>query len=144
MICGMGMDLVEVARITAARERWGVRFARRLLAPAELVEWQHHPQADRFLARRFAAKEAASKALGTGMRDGVSFQSISVGHDHLGKPLLHFHGGALALLRERGIVAAHLSITDERQFAAATVVLEADTARPMTASSVPRGGLPGG
>lgn len=124
MIYGVGMDLVEVARITAAHDRWGVRFARRLLADVELMEWQHHPQPDRFLARRFAAKEAASKALGTGLRDGVSFHTIAIDHDCLGKPQLHFHGEALALLRERDIVAAHLSITDERQFAAAMVVLE--------------------
>ncbi|MDZ7754299.1 MAG: holo-ACP synthase [Gammaproteobacteria bacterium] len=127
MIYGVGMDLVEVARITTAHDRWGLRFALRLLTDIELPEWQCHPQPDRLLARRFAAKEAASKALGTGMRDGVSFRSISVGHDHLGKPLLEFHGEALALLRRRGIVAAHLSITDERQFAAAVVVLEAAT-----------------
>jgi len=127
VIYGVGMDLVEVARITTAHDRWGVRFARRLLADAELAEWQHHPQPDRFLARRFAAKEAASKALGTGMRDGVSFQTLSVAHDRLGKPLIRFHGEALALLRQRHIVFAHLSITDERQFAAAVVVLEAAT-----------------
>lgn len=125
MICGVGMDLVEVARITAAHDRWGERLARRLLVDAELAEWRRHPQPARFLARRFAAKEAASKALGTGMRDGVSFQTISVGHDRLGKPLIRFHDEALALLRQRHIVVAHLSITDERQFAAAVVILEA-------------------
>ncbi len=104
----------------------GDRFAQRILSDAELKEFvarQPHNRAA-FLAKRFAAKEAAVKALGTGFRQGISMTHISVGHDDLGKPNLVFTHVAKTILQEKKITHSHISIADEQEFAVAYVVLE--------------------
>lgn len=125
MIHGVGLDLVEIERVEVVLRRWGERFARRVLAPAELEEWRAAARPERFLAKRFAVKEAATKALGTGVSGGVSLRDIAVVHDPLGRPGLEFRGATLELVSRLGIKGAHVSISDERQLAAAVVVLEA-------------------
>lgn len=121
---GLGVDLVELARIRAALERHGERFAGRLLTPAELLEFQHSPDPVAHLARRFAAKEALVKALGTGFRNGIGLQDIAVMHDEAGRPALACSGAAAKALGERGIERLHLSLSDERCYALAFVVAE--------------------
>ncbi len=124
MIYGVGTDLVEPARVATLLEKYGERFARRVLSAAEWPAYQKAPRRDLFLAGRFAAKEAFSKALGTGLRHPATLGAISVQQDRLGKPSLAFAPALERLLRERGIVRHHLSLSHERSLACAFVVLE--------------------
>lgn len=124
MIFGIGTDIVEVARIDEVWQRHGRRFAARILAGAELSELDGHAAPARLLAKRFAAKEAFAKAVGTGIRGVVGFHSIAIGHDALGKPLLVFDAALQAYLERIGVVAHHLSVSDERDTVVAFVVLE--------------------
>ncbi|PKO91890.1 MAG: holo-ACP synthase [Betaproteobacteria bacterium HGW-Betaproteobacteria-1] len=124
MIFGIGTDIVEVSRIEDSLARFGNAFAERILNE---MEWQSYMQSNtpsRFLAKRFAAKEAFAKALGTGLRGPATFQNIGVTHDDLGKPVLDIAGELQTLLDEKGIRFMHLSVSDEKNLAAAFVVLE--------------------
>ncbi len=124
MIYGIGTDLVDARRIERLLERYGERFARRLLTPLEWERYQRSRRPAAHLALRFAAKEAFSKAIGTGFRAPVLLSHISVVQDRLGKPGLVFHGALKAYVRELGITGHHLSLSDEAPFACAVVVLE--------------------
>lgn len=124
MIIGLGIDITELARVKAAHERFGRRFLEKFLAPGELAALAQIPRLS-FLAGRFAAKEAASKALGTGFSVGIVPSLIEVVPTTSGAPGLLFHGSALERARLLGMRAAHLSISHERAYAVAVVVLEA-------------------
>lgn len=124
MIFGIGTDIVEYARIEAMWQRHGVRLAARLLSEAELREFHEHPHPARFLAKRFAAKEAFAKAVGSGLRHPVSLGRIGVAHDGLGKPVFQFDALLRSYLAQLGVSAHHLSISDERSTIVAFVVLE--------------------
>lgn len=124
MIHGIGTDIVEVARIESLWARYGERFAARILTEAELTVLAVHPAPARMLAKRFAAKEAFAKAVGSGMRYPVSFHRVGVTHDSLGKPMLQFDGVLRPYLAQLGITGHHLSISDEREMVVAFVVLE--------------------
>lgn len=124
MIVGLGTDIAEIARIEQVLARSGTAFAARILTPQELELFSARKQQGRFLAKRFAAKEAASKALGTGIAGGVSFQDFIISNDALGKPVLSLQGKAAELAEGAGVTALHLSISDERHYAVATVILE--------------------
>lgn len=124
MIFGIGTDIVEYARIEAMWGRFGVRLAERILSEGELSEFHVHAYPARFLAKRFAAKEAFAKAVGSGLRYPVSLSRISVAHDGLGKPVLQFDTLLRTYLAQAGIVGHHLSISDERCTIVAFVVLE--------------------
>jgi holo-[acyl-carrier protein] synthase len=130
MIHGIGIDIVRVERIRAGLERHGERFARRILAEEELAEMARCACPAEFLAKRFAAKEAAAKAIGTGLREGLALRDIAVGHDGRGRPVLVFHGRARELCTELGIGESHLSIADEREYAVASVTLLRGAAAP--------------
>ncbi|UPW17426.1 holo-ACP synthase [Agarivorans sp. TSD2052] len=121
-IVGLGTDIVRVARIAESKQFSGL--AKRVLTPTEMQRFEGHSSAARFLAKRFAAKEAAAKALGTGIAKGVGFQQIEVSNDPLGKPILIFSGAALALAEQLGVSKQFISISDERDYAVATVILE--------------------
>ena len=123
MIFGIGTDIVAVARMGDFWTRHGERGLERLLAPdeREACRGSNHPA--RFLAKRFAAKEALGKALGTGVRAPLLLPAIAVRHDELGKPDFVFGAELGAHLAERGLVA-HLSISDELDYAVAFVILE--------------------
>ncbi|MCC6302573.1 MAG: holo-ACP synthase [Gammaproteobacteria bacterium] len=124
MIHGIGTDIVSVARMQTNLERYGDRFARRILTEREYEQYRgiFHPA--RFLAKRFAVKEAVAKALGTGLSAGVHLRQICVEHDDRGKPGLSYSGRAEVLCREARICRSHVSISDEAQYAVAFVVLE--------------------
>jgi holo-[acyl-carrier protein] synthase len=124
MIFGIGTDIVEVARIEDSLARFGDAFAQRILTEQEWLSFQQSKTQARFLAKRFAAKEAFAKALGTGLRDPATFQNIGVAHDDLGKPVLDLSPVLQTFLDKKGIVQQHLSISDEKALAAAFVVLE--------------------
>ena len=124
MIYGIGTDIVATRRVALALERFGERFAARILAVEERAEFCAHPSPARFLAKRFAAKEAFAKALGTGIRHPATLHNIRITHDSLGKPLLSFHATLSRELEQRGIRNHHLSLSDERDMAVAFVILE--------------------
>ncbi|MCC6202137.1 MAG: holo-ACP synthase [Gammaproteobacteria bacterium] len=124
MIRGLGIDLCRVDRVAAVYRRFGVRFARKILTEAELELFERGGRKERFLAMRFAAKEACAKAFGTGFRHGVAPTRIGVAQDAVGKPGLYFLGEVADRAVRDGIVASHISMTDEGDYAAAVVVLE--------------------
>jgi holo-[acyl-carrier protein] synthase len=124
MILGIGTDIISVARIEAAVQRHGDTFAKRILSTHELVELDGHAHPARFLAKRFAAKEAFAKATGQGLRHPISLQRITVSHDELGKPIFVFDELLAEHLTKLGIVRHHLSLSDEKDTAVAFVILE--------------------
>lgn len=123
-ILGLGTDIVEISRIEAVMERSGERLARRILTDAEWGHYQQHQQPARFLAKRFAVKEAAAKALGTGIRNGLAFDQFDVFNDELGKPCLRFLARAAELAEQMGVNHVHVTLADERRYACATVIIE--------------------
>ncbi len=123
MILGVGLDITEVDRIRRSLERFGQRFTSRVLTPAEAASMPANDAAP-YVAARFAAKEAASKALGTGFAEGVTVKSIEVVRLPSGAPELRLHDAAKARAEALGVTRAHLSITHGRDVAAATVILE--------------------
>lgn len=126
MIYGIGTDLVEIPRVEHALERFGARFARRILCEPELRRFGAHARPAAYLAKRFAAKEAFTKALGTGIRAPANWHGVWVSNQRSGKPQLEYSTPLAALLESRGIRRAHLTLTDERGMASATVILECD------------------
>jgi holo-[acyl-carrier protein] synthase len=126
MIYGIGTDIVSYARIKSLHENYGERAAERMLSDAELAEYGKSADPARFLMKRFAAKEAFAKAMGTGLRASVTLRRISVEHDELGKPVLAFDDVLANYVQRLGISRHHLSISDERDAAVAFVVLEKD------------------
>lgn len=123
-ILGLGTDIVETARINAVVARRGDRLARRILSDTEWTIWESHRQPVRFLAGRFAVKEAAAKAFGTGIRNGLAFNQFEVYNDELGKPGLRLWGEAQKLAQRCGVVNIHVTLADERHYACATVIIE--------------------
>jgi len=123
MILGIGTDLVQIDRVAAALARWGEKFASKILAESELAQFRLNPSAA-FLAKRFAAKEAVAKALGTGMRLGVNFPQIVVVGKPGYRPEICMTGAAAERARSMGVKVSHLSISDEQEYALAFVVLE--------------------
>ncbi|MCV6589585.1 MAG: holo-ACP synthase [Marinobacterium sp.] len=125
MIAGIGTDILQISRITSALARTP-RLAERVLTPPELERFERSKDKPRFLAKRFAAKEAAAKALGTGIGRGVSWQHMEVRANQEGRPLLHFCEGALLRAQALGAQAAHISYSDEREYVVAFVILDTD------------------
>jgi holo-[acyl-carrier protein] synthase len=123
MIFGIGTDICAVARMAGAYRRHGERFARRILTATEQADFDRAGSRERLLAKRFAAKEAFSKAFGTGIRDQVGLRSVGVAHDAAGKPVLEFAPSLAQLMQDRRL-RAHLSISDEQDYAVAFVVIE--------------------
>lgn len=123
MIVGIGTDIVRVSRMARNLERYGERFAQRILTSNELAEFSLTRRQSSFVAKRFAAKEAAAKALGHGFREGLTLTDIGVGHDALGKPLLEYSGKAVELCNRLNVAESHLTISDEEEYAVAFVML---------------------
>ena len=126
MIYGVGSDLIEIARVERVLARFGERFARRILCEPELRRFHAHAKPAAYLAKRFAAKEAFTKALGTGIHAPANWHGVWVVNLKSGKPQLEFSAALARLLEDRGIRRSHLTLTDERDLAAATVILECD------------------
>lgn len=123
-IYGIGVDLVEIARMQRLLERQGARLLKKLLMPAERRELAKKKDRARALAMCWAAKEACVKALGTGFTGGLNFRDIGVLRAPNGRPLLVFSAAQRKRLRESGIGAAHVSLSDDGGIACAYVVLE--------------------
>ena len=124
MIIGIGTDLVDIARIAKVYDRFGMAFVRKIIAESEMNEYVAHGDPVRFLAKRFAVKEAAAKALGSGMRAGIWFRDFVVSHTPEGQPLLTFEGAAKRLAMRCLVKRLHLSVSDERGSVVAFVILE--------------------
>lgn len=124
MIYGIGIDVIQPHRVARLLEKYGERFVQRVLTPLERPRYERTKQQVLFLANRFAAKEAFSKAMGTGFRYPVTLQCISVVQNSAGKPSLEFNEPLAALVKSRGISGHHLTISDESNLACACVVLE--------------------
>ncbi|HEX5126129.1 MAG TPA: holo-ACP synthase [Rhodocyclaceae bacterium] len=122
MIHGIGTDIVAVARMQAALDRHGESFANRILAESEMPAYRKAPDSARFLAKRFAAKEAFAKAFGTGLRAPLTLRAIAVGHDNLGKPHYVLDGALTGLIAQREL-SSYLSISDEKEYVVAFAVL---------------------
>jgi holo-[acyl-carrier protein] synthase len=124
VILGIGTDLCDIGRIERALDRFGGRFAQRILVASELERFGRHSKPAAYLAKRFAAKEAFSKALGTGIHFPSNWHGVWVENARSGKPSLCFSKPLAALMIRRGITEAHLSLADEIGMACAFVVLE--------------------
>jgi holo-[acyl-carrier protein] synthase len=124
VIYGVGTDLIEIKRVERVLARFGERFAQRILCEPELKRFRAHKQPVAYLAKRFAAKEAFTKALGTGIHAPANWHGVWVVNLKSGKPQLEFSDDLKKLLERRDIRRSHLSLTDEKDIAAATVILE--------------------
>ena len=124
MIYGVGTDIIEIARIEAALARFGERFAQRILCEPEMRRFRDHRQPVNYLAKRFAAKEAFTKALGTGIHAPANWHGVWVANLRSGKPVLEFSAALADLMRKRGVGGAHVSLSDQKDLACATVILE--------------------
>ncbi|MCK6474030.1 MAG: holo-ACP synthase [Planctomycetes bacterium] len=124
MIVGIGMDIVEVERIRAIYLRHPERFVRRILTENERAYVLRHADPTERLAGRWAAKEAALKALGTGLAEGIGWRDVEILPDDLGRPCLHLHGKAAGRAKQLGAGASHVTITHSRDSAVAQVILE--------------------
>ena len=122
-VVGIGNDIVEINRISQMQDKVKAKLAVRVLTPREMEIYQQHKQADRYLAKRWAAKEAAAKALGTGIAAGVSFQHFDIQAKPSGQPILVLSGKALDLAKSLEANQWHISISDESAYATAFVVL---------------------
>src|SRR5687767_15219273 len=119
MIYGVGTDVVLISRIEQALQRFGEKFALRILCEPELRRFRQHRQPAAYLAKRFAAKEAFTKALGTGIKAPANWHGVWVANLPSGKPELEFSGALQRLLSDRGISRAHVTLSDERGVAMA-------------------------
>ncbi len=124
MIVGIGTDVASIERIGASLERFGDRFVNRVLTPEERVRFDRTKAKASHLAKRWAAKEAFAKAIGTGIHAPFTWHSISVGRDSSGKPLVQPDAKMAAHLASLGVTRAHISLTDDAGVAVAFVVLE--------------------
>lgn len=124
MIIGLGTDLVDIRRIADCLDRFGTRFISRILSPTEqsLFTERHDPAV--FLAGRFAAKEAIAKALGQGFRGGLSMRDLVIHTSDLGQPQVRYEGFAQTLISQKQVKATWISISHERHYATAVVILE--------------------
>ena len=124
MIYGIGVDVLEPDRVARLLEKYGERFARRVLTEQEWPAYQRTRRPTLYVANRFAAKEAFSKAMGTGFRYPVTLGQIVILQNRLGKPELSFRPDLQRLVESEGIVGWHVTISDEKSVACAVVVLE--------------------
>ncbi len=134
MITGIGTDVVHIDRVKKVLDRYGERFVNRILTPEERVRYERTKTKANHLAKRFAAKEAFSKAIGTGIRSPFRWHSVTVGRDPKGKPILKPDSKMSDYLSSNGITHFHVSLTDDAEIAIAFVVLEA---LPPPASRLP-------
>ena len=124
MILGTGMDIIEVARIASSFEKFGERFVNRILLPDEIAYCLTKRQPAPFLAVRFAAKEAVSKAFGTGIGAQLGWRDIEIRRKESGEPFVVLHGKGQELFEARGGKNLHVSLSHTEHYAAATAILE--------------------
>jgi holo-[acyl-carrier protein] synthase len=124
MILGIGIDIIEVARIKASLEKFGERFGKRILLPDEIAYCLAHKDPAPFVAARFAAKEAVSKAFGTGIGAQIGWQDMEIRRKESGEPFVVLHGRGKELFESRKAKQLLVSISHTEHYAAVTAVLE--------------------
>lgn len=124
MILGTGIDIIEVARVEGSVERFGDRFLNRVLLPDEIAYCRQHQSPGPFIAVRFAAKEAISKAFGTGIGSQLGWQDMEIRRKESGEPYVVLHGGGQKLFEARGARQLLVSLSHTANYAAAVAVLE--------------------
>jgi len=124
MILGVGIDIIEVARIASSYEKFGERFLNRILLPDEIAYCLSHKQPAPFLAARFAAKEAISKAFGTGIGAALGWQDMEIRRKESGEPFVVLHGKGEELFKSRKAKQLLVSLSHTQNYAAVTAVLE--------------------
>lgn len=124
MILGAGIDIIEVARIRASCEKFGERFLKRVLRPEEIAYCMAHKNPAPFVAVRFAAKEAISKAFGTGIGRELAWHNMEVRRKETGEPFVVLHDGGINLLATRGGNKIHLSLSHTENYAVAFAIVE--------------------
>jgi holo-[acyl-carrier protein] synthase len=124
VILGIGIDLIEVERIRSSFQRFGERFVNRILLPNEISYCLSHKDPGPFLAARFAAKEAISKAFGTGIGAQLGWQDMEVGRKQSGEPFVILHGGGLELMKARNGTSVRISLSHTQAHATAIAILE--------------------
>ncbi len=123
-IIGIGTDIVKISRIKRIFKKYPRGFAERILHKNELKIMKEFKDPKTYIAKRFSAKEAVAKALGTGIAHGVSFQEIEISNNENGQPILTLHGSTLEVANKLGVKHNFISLSDEREYAIAYVVLE--------------------
>lgn len=124
MILGLGIDIIEVARVAASHEKFGERFLNRILHPAEIAYCLSHKNPAPFLAARFAGKEAISKAFGTGIGAALGWHDMEICRKESGEPFVVLHGKGKELLEKRNARAVLISLSHTQVHATAVAVLE--------------------
>ena len=124
MIIGIGTDIIEIARMAESLAQKGDSYARRLLTESEFEDFQQRGNKAAFLAKRFAAKEATVKALGTGFADSITWKQVNIANNEKGMPVLTLTGKARERADALGVSRLHISISDEKHYAVAFVILE--------------------
>ena len=123
-IIGIGTDIVEISRIKRVFKKYPKGFAERVLHKNEIRILKSHPSPTTFIAKRFSAKEAVAKALGTGIAKGVSFKEIEISNNENGQPVLTLHDKTLEIANKLGVNNNFISLSDEKKYAIAYVILE--------------------
>ena len=123
-IFGIGVDMVNIDRIKKLHHKYGKRFVTKILNSSELELFHQTNDQDRFLANRFAGKEAATKALGTGFSQGITWKDFGVSNKSSGQPELILSNKLEKLFIAKGITSSHISLTDEQPWSMAFVILE--------------------
>lgn len=123
-IVGIGIDIIEISRIKKNINVFHNRLAKRILSETEWIQYIKNKNCINFIAKKFAVKEAASKALGTGIKHGIFFNQIEYYNDKMGRPKLRFLKNALERSKEIYCNSIHLSISDQKMYACALVILE--------------------
>jgi len=124
MILGTGIDIIEVARIASSYEKFGERFVNRILLPDEIKYSLDHRKPAPFLAVRFAAKEAISKAFGTGIGAQLGWQDMEIRRKESGEPFVVLHGKGAELFATRGAQRLHITLSHTENYATAMAILE--------------------
>jgi len=124
MILGIGIDIIEVARVKASHEKFGERFLNRLLLADEIAYCLKHKNPAPFIAARFSAKEAISKAFGTGIGAQLGWHDMEIRRKESGEPFVVLHGKGKELFQSRGAKRLLISLTHTENYAAATAILE--------------------
>lgn len=124
MIHGIGIDIVEINKIEKIVERSGDKLAKRIFRKSELAIYYKVKYPIRFLSKRFAAKEATSKAFGTGITQGIAFNQIEIFNNHLGKPMIRLFSTAAILAKKLDLINTHITLSDTNQYVCAVVVFE--------------------
>jgi len=137
MILGVGIDIIEVERVAASVERFGERFLKRILVEEEIAYCQSHKTPAPFIAARFAAKEAISKAFGTGIGAQLGWHDMEVRRRPSGEPFVVLHGNGQTLLQQRAVRVVLLSLSHTQTYAAAVAIL--DSTSQGSVGSVPDG-----